>query len=104
MCVGKVPETWSTFLSDLRALNMPWRRFQAVGDLHQEGVTNVTLSVDSSLEDGSDAAQMMEDYVMKKIDFNPLGAAVFDEETGETIWHDEWEDVSGNDEMELAEA
>ena len=104
MCVGKVPETWSTFLSDVRALDIPWKRFRAVGDLYQEGVTNVTLSVDSSLEDGPDAAQMIEDYVMKKTDFNPLDAAVFNEETWETIWHDEWEDVSDNDEMEHAEA
>ena len=48
---------------------------------------------------------MVEDYVMmKKTDFNPLDAAVFDEETGETIWNDEWEDLSSDDEMEVAEA
>ena len=104
MCLGKVPETWSTFLSDVRALNIPWKRFQAVGNLYQDGVTNVTLSVNSSLEDGRDPAQIIEDYVMKKTDFNPVDAAVFDEETGETIWHDEWEDISDDDEMEVAEA
>jgi hypothetical protein len=104
MCVGKVPETWSTFLSDVRGLNIPWKRFLAGGNLHQDGVTNVTLSVNSILEDGPDAAQMIEDYVVKKTDFNPLDAAVFNEETGETIWHDEWEDVSDDDETEAAEA
>ena len=104
MCVGKVPETWSTFLSDVRALNIPWKRFQAAGDLHQDGVTNVTLSVNSSLEDGWDLAQMIEDYVVKKTDFNPLDDAVFNEATGETIWHVEWEDVSDDDETEVAEA
>jgi hypothetical protein len=104
VCVGQAPETWSTFLSDVRALNIPWKRFQAVGMLHQGGVTNGTLSVNSAVEDGRNAAQMIEDYVMKKTDFNPLDAAVFDEETGETIWNDEWEDISGDDEMEVAEA
>jgi len=48
---------------------------------------------------------MVEDYVMmKKTDFNPFDAAVFDEETRETIWNDEWEDISSDDEMEVAEA
>jgi len=76
-----------------------------VGNLHQDGVANVTLSVNSSLKDGRDPAQMVEDYVMmKKTDFNPLDAAVFDEETGETIWNDEWGDISSDDEMEVAEA
>jgi hypothetical protein len=46
---------------------------------------------------------MVEDYVTRKTDFNPLKAITVDEETEETVWHDEWEDVSDEVEMEVTE-
>ena len=105
MCIGRPPETWSSLLSDIRHLNIPWERFRALGDLHHDGVPDLCVSVGSSSpETGPDAAQMIEDYVMKKTDFDPLQAVVTNDQTGETIWHGEWEDVSDSDETEVTEA
>jgi hypothetical protein len=103
MCIVSPPETCSSLLSGVRALNIPWKRFRAVEILHQDGLQDATFFVEGSYSgNGLYAAQMVEDYVTRKTDFNPLKAITVDEET-ETVWHDEWEDVSDEGEMEVTE-
>jgi hypothetical protein len=105
MCIGKPPETWSNLLSGVRALNVPWKRFRTVENLHQEGLEEAAFYVDScDPENGLHTAQMIEDYVTRKADYDPLKAVAVGEETGETVWQDEWEDISEDDETTATEA
>jgi hypothetical protein len=105
MCIGRPPETWSSLRSGVRALNISWNRLRTVDNLHQQGLEEAAFYFDSfDPENGPRAAQMIEDYVTRKTDYDPLKAVTVDEETGESVWQDEWEDVSEDDEMTATEA
>jgi hypothetical protein len=104
MCIRAPPETWSSLLSGVRGQDIPWKRFQTVGALYQKGVEDATFYVNSCQpENGPYAAQMIEDYVMGKSCFDPLTSVTVNEATGETVWHDEWEDVSSDDDVDVIE-
>jgi hypothetical protein len=101
MCIGAPPETWSSLLSGVRDQKIPWKRFQTVDALYQEGIEDVAFHMDGCQpENGPHAAQMIEDYVTGKTNFDPLTAVTVNETTGETIWHDEWEDVSSDSSLD----
>jgi hypothetical protein len=101
MCIGASPETWSSLLSGVRDQKIPWTRFQTAEALYQKGIEDVAFDMDGRQpENGPHAAQMIEDYVTGKSNFDPLTAATVNETTGETIWHDEWEDVSSDSELD----
>jgi hypothetical protein len=104
MCIVRLPETWSSLLSGVRDLNITWTWFLTIETLHQDGLQDGAFYANSYGEENCPyAAEMIEDYVTGKTSFDPLKAAMVDEEPRETIWHDEWEDTSDDEEMEVTE-